>query len=393
MPTANFAPPKVAMKENVSIVIPTWNGLSLLQEFLPSVLAAAQRYAESSRQQIELLIVDDGSHDDTIAWLESLSKSLPSQDEFLKSLFLHTAANRDGANEQVAKPLATESGWRAELRWVKNEINKGFSAACNKGIAAARYPLILLLNNDVEIAADAIAPLVENFADEKVFAAHCRVVDLTSGREVGTGKVGAFASGFIRVHQSYATREDAKSPINSPFFSMFAGGGAAMFDRQKFLAVGGFEDLLSPFYWEDVELSYRAWKRGYTIVYEPRSLARHRLSSTIAKLNQRRVRMIEQRNRLIYHWIHLHDGVLLTSHLLWVALLALLAPLRLQPSFLLSVSAAVKRLPQIRQRRRDEKQQARRSDREVFALFAALRQRPEVTVYDKSGKWKVESGK
>jgi GT2 family glycosyltransferase len=146
--------------------------------------------------------------------------------------------------------------------------------------------------------------------------------------------------------------------------------------------VTSFDSLLSPFYWEDVELSFRAWKRGYTVLYEPRSVVRHRVSSTISKLNQRRVRMIEQRNRLIYHWIHLQDFKMLTSHILWVVLLALTAPLRFKPLFFLSCVEALKRLPAIRKRRAEEREHAKRTDRELFAIFKELKMRNEVKVYD-----------
>lgn len=167
---------------------------------------------------------------------------------------------------------------------------------------------------------------------------------------------------------------------------MFAGGGSAMFDKQKFLAMGGFDGLLSPFYWEDVELSYRAWKRGFAIVYEPRSITRHRVSSTIGKLGRRGVRVIEQRNRLIYHWIHLQDLGMMASHVAWVAVLAVTAPLRLDAGFLLSVMAALRKLPAIRRRRGEEKQAQTRTDREVFEIFNVLESDPRVIAYDDRGE-------
>jgi GT2 family glycosyltransferase len=189
------------------------------------------------------------------------------------------------------------------------------------------------------------------------------------------------------VHRSYVPNyANANGPeeqaICQPLYSMFAGGGSAMFDREKFIRIGGFEPLLGPFYWEDVELSYRAWKRGFSVLYEPRSIAHHRISSTIGKLDQRGVRKIEQRNRLIYHWIHLHGSWLMISHVLWVSILALTAPLRLKPAFILSCLAAVRLLPEIRRRRVEEKQSALRSDQDVFDIFASLEQRADVLAFD-----------
>jgi GT2 family glycosyltransferase len=163
---------------------------------------------------------------------------------------------------------------------------------------------------------------------------------------------------------------------------MFAGGGAAMFDRARFIALGGFDPLLSPFYWEDVELSYRAWKRGLEVLYEPRSVVHHRVSSTIGKLRRSRVRAIQHRNRVIYHWIHLHDRGFLGSHAGWLLLLSVTAPVRLQFSFLAGLFAALRRLPAILARRAEENRAARRSDREIFEIFDALEKRPDVFAYE-----------
>jgi GT2 family glycosyltransferase len=331
----------------VSIVIPTWNGLELLKRFLPSVIKAADHYSRLADAPVEIIAVDDGSVDDSVRWLE--------QQGF-----------------QVS-----DAGARTKL--ILNGRNLGFGEACNRGFKAARLPLVFLLNNDVEVGLDAIAPLVENFTDAGVFAAHPRVFDVESGRECGTGKVGGFRRGFIRVHQSYAPSAGAGG---GRLYSIFASGGSAMFDRNRFLAIGGFESLLLPIYWEDVDISYRAWKRGLSIVYEPRSVVDHRVSSTMRKVNQRKIRQLKHRNRLIYHWINLHDARMLASHVAWVALLALTAPLRFDIGFLFAFLEALKRLPQVRARRSEEKQMRKRSDREVFAIFEGLARRPDLNVYD-----------
>ncbi|MEW6128321.1 MAG: glycosyltransferase [Acidobacteriota bacterium] len=348
------------MNTAVSFVIPTWNGLSLLQTFLPSVIEAARFYIAETKSNVEILVVDDGGQDATIDWLSEQKKNTHD----------------------------------VEINFVRNETNLGFSLTCNKGVAQARHRLIFLLNNDVKVDLDAIAPLVEHFTDDSVFAVHCRTYELESGRECGVGKIGDFKRGFIRVHQSYSVvnpqnensvvelKGEIHAAAPSKFnYSMFAGGGAAMFDRHKFLSLGGFEHLLSPFYWEDVELSYRAWKRGFIILYEPDSKVYHRISSTISKLNRRKVRLIEQRNRLIYHWIHLHDPKMLLSHIAWVWLLAVTAPIRFKPGFLFATVEALKKLPEINERRRVEKQQAQRSDRKLYALFRDLQRRNDIAVF------------
>jgi GT2 family glycosyltransferase len=300
--------------------------------------------------------------------------------------------SRQAEKQRAAADPSSRHRPTPSLTLIRNETNRGFGETCNRGFEIASYPFVFLLNNDVEVAQDSIAPLVDNFGDESVFAVHCRVFELSSGQECGTGKLGSFARGFIRVHRSYVPRpanindqeheNHGAHGSGSPLYSMFAGGGSAMFNREKFIEIGGFEPLLSPFYWEDVELSYRSWKRGYTVIYEPRSVTHHRVSSTISKLDRRNVRIVEQRNRLIYHWIHLHDTSLLMSHVFWVLLLAVTAPMRLKPSFVSSCIAALKRLPEIRKRRLEERRAARRTDRDVFDIFDMLERRADLIAYD-----------
>ena len=314
----------------VSIVIPSWNGRHILEEFLPSVVAGAVRYASVSAAVVEIVVVDDGSRDDTAPWLALKAAESP-----------------------------------VPIRAVRHETNRGFGQACNTGMQQARYPLALLLNNDVELSRDAIAPLVAHFeAPGTTFAVHCQAIDLATNRIAGRGQAGDFRRGFLRVHDSYEPDAGAQPP----FLSMFASGGSAMFDRKLFLELGGFDPLFAPFYYEDVELSLRAWKRGFEVHYEPASKVRHRFSSTIGASGRSHIRRISQRNRLFVHWIHLHQRGWFARHLGWVALLAVTSPLTLRPTFALSVFDAMRRWPEVRVRRRRERHAATRSDAEVLRL-------------------------
>lgn len=311
---------------DVSIVIPTWNGRPLLERFLPSVLSAADRYRLDSGSSVEVILVDDGGTDDTAFWL---------------------AESHPGAVDLLMK-----------------RTNEGFSHACNTGFRHARHPVVLLLNNDVEVDEDCIAPLVRHFEQPDVFAVACETTNLETGATSGVGKLGSFSRGFLRVHAGYRASGDGEWP------SIFASGGASAFSREKLEALGGFDAIFAPFYWEDVELSYRAWKRGWRVLFEPRSRVRHKVSSTIAtRFARYDVRAIEHRNRLLAHWIHIHDSSMWRSHLLRVAFLALTAPVRGDLAFLDGLIEALFRRGEARARRATERAAAVRSDREVLAVF------------------------
>lgn len=351
------------MTPGVSIVIPSWNGLSLLERFLPSVQRAAEFYSDETNSPVEIVVVDDGSDDGTSDWLLTLG--------FTRSI------RSDSAMAPFPGKMDTGPSESTRLILVNNDCNAGFGEACNRGFAIARHKLVFLVNNDVEVSREVIKPLVECFSDPAVFAAHCRVFDLESGREVGTGKLGSFSRGFIRVHRSYVPTGPGIT-----LYSMFAGGGSSMFDRDKFIEMSGFDRLLTPFYWEDVELSIRAWKRGYTVLYQPRAVVRHRISSTIRHIDRSKVERIQRRNRLIYHWIHLHDTRMMISHVAWVMFLAVVSPFTLKAGFLASCLSALARIGAIRRRRRQEKAAAKRTDRELFDVFNSLQRRPEIFSYD-----------
>src|SRR5205823_9532662 len=63
----------------------------------------------------------------------------------------------------------------------------------------------------------------------------------------------------------------------------YGGGGSCAFDRHKFLELGGFDPLLEPFYLEDTDVGYLAWKRGWKVLYQPRSIVYHEHRGTIGK--------------------------------------------------------------------------------------------------------------
>lgn len=328
--------------KGVSVVIPTWDGRDLLERFLPSVTAAAAAYRNSTGASVEIVVVDDGSRDDSVAWLNDRAR-----------------------DSDVA------------IRVVRHEQNLGFGAACNRGVADARYPYVLLLNNDVALEVDAIVRLAARFdtADAlklfdtlrptPLFAVHCHVLDFDTNAEAGVGQIGGFSRGFIRVHESYR----AGGAVTATLPSMFASGGSSMVDRDRFLDLGGFDPLFAPFYFEDVELSYRAWKRGLAVAYAPDAIARHRFSSTIGNRRRREIRRISQRNRLFLNWIHLHDIPWTAQHIASVCVLFVTAPLTFRFDFSRGVIDAVRRLREVRARRRKERELARRTDREVMSIF------------------------
>lgn len=313
---------------SISIVIPTWNGCHLLEQFLPSVIEAGEAYTGETGAEVEILIVDDGSTDQTVEWL--ISQGFP------------------------------------RVKAVQQDINRGFAATCNGGFRHARFPCIFLLNNDVEVEPDVLIHLAPHFRDPTVFAVTCKAFFPGTRQLASGGKIGRFSGGFWRVHNNY----DVSPADAEELYSIVASGGFSIFDREKLLTLGGFDELLAPFYWEDVELSLRAWRRGWKILYEPKAIVYHRASRTIEpRFERKRVKISDQRNRLLTHWIHLEGMSWVIEHLVAVLLLLVASLVTLDFAFCRAFRLAIKELPQVRARRRRERAEAYLKHRQIVEFF------------------------
>ena len=256
-----------------SIVIPNWNGRDLLEKYLPSVVEAAAINSAN-----DVIVVDNGSTDGSAAWLR---ERFPN------------------------------------VRLVALDKNRGFGGGSNAGFRAARHDIAVLLNNDMRVAPDFLAPLLHAFGDEKVFAVACRIFfsDPAKPREETGLTEGRWHRGTLQVGH----RVDEKIAACYPCF--YAGGGSSAFDRRKFLELGGFDELFAPFYFEDADLGYRAWKRRWKVLYEPRSVVWHEHRGTIGKHHSPGyIDGIVKRNRLLFCWKNMHHWRRLAAHFAFIVL-------------------------------------------------------------------------
>lgn len=346
---ASAAPEKASLPtppgRGLSVVIPTFNGFRLLEETLESVIAGVNGYRKETGAEAEIIVVDDGS--------------------------------TDGTEERLPERFP-------EVRVKKREVNGGFARACNSGIAEARFPLLALLNNDVRIHRDYFIFHALHFNDPRVFAVTAKVFEWDRPIFTTGGRYASFRRGFWSVYYNYDRLPGkGQSWVESKrLLSFYAIGGFATFDREKLTVLGGFLELLSPFHWEDVDLSYRGWKRGWEIRYEPRSLAYHRTSATIDRFYRSRfVESVSFRNRLLFHWINLHNRRYLTEHLFWLTLLFLSRFAILDFGFYRSLFGALRRLPEALRLRKVERKSARRSDREIAEILKSFYRLAPIEVY------------
>ncbi len=306
-----------------SVVIPNWNGRDLLEKYLPSVVEAM-----SGNPRNEVIVVDNGSEDGSA---EFLHQNFPT------------------------------------VRIIALEKNLGFGGGSNTGFKAATNDVVVLLNSDMRVAPDFLAPLLEGFSDPDVFAVSCQILFTDPNKvreETGLTQVW-WEDGAFRV----AHRMDDQ--VTGLFPCSYPGGGSSAFDRRKFLELGGFDELLRPFYGEDTDLGYLAWKRGWKVLYQPASLVWHEHRGTIGKkFSQAYIDSILQKNFLLLCWKNIHETRRITEHFLFAcggAMVSLFAGNSRERASLAGLWKALLQIPEALSSRWRARQLAAVSDQEALS--------------------------
>ena len=242
------------MKTGIDIIITSYNGKHLLQKQLPVVI-------ENSPEADKIIVIDDGSVDCTVEFLEK---------EF---------------------PRVTP---------IFNHHNLGFSKSTNRAVSTSRADFIVLLNNDVFPQKDYLFHALKAFKDPKIFAVTFNETN-SSWPQVN------WSDGKFQ----YLRGKDK----TKQHFSAWASGGSAMFRRSVWNKLGGFNPIYSPGYWEDIDIGWRAWQNNYQIVWEPMAKVVHRHESTFSKLNPKFVNLVKQRNELLFIWQNFTEPPFVISHL------------------------------------------------------------------------------
>jgi GT2 family glycosyltransferase len=190
-------------------------------------------------------------------------------------------------------------------------------------------------------------PLLHGFRDPSVFAVTSQVflADPTV-RRVETGKTrGRFNRGFFYLWHDAIHPED-ESCDTVPVF--WAGGGSCALDRKKYLAIGGLDPLYDPFYVEDTDLSYQAWKRGWKCLLAPASHVIHKHRGTSRpKFGDDFVDNTIRRNQFLFTWKNVTDFSMTLSHLINLPRIHVGAMIQGNPQFEVhAYLRAVRQLPE-----------------------------------------------
>jgi poly-beta-1,6 N-acetyl-D-glucosamine synthase len=226
--TQSFRPP-------VSIIVPALNEGKVIQ-------AALRSLVRLDYPRYEIIVVDDGSTDDTF---------------------------------EKASELRGEFGGRS-VRVVR-KANGGKASALNLGISLARYPFVLCMDGDSALSADTLEVAIGHFRDPAV------------GAVAGNVKVANRGNLWTRL-QALEYIQGLNMPRRAQGFMRAVNiipGPIGVFRRELLLQVGGYD---TDTFAEDADLTLKILTAGWRIVYEDRAIAYTEAPETLGALIKQRYR-------------------------------------------------------------------------------------------------------
>jgi GT2 family glycosyltransferase len=262
----------------IAVVILSWNGVSLFNRFLPSVLA------NSREEGVSIYVADNGSTDGSI--------------DFLRTNF-------------------------PEVRLILLDHNYGFAGGYNRALQHIQADFYILLNSDVEVTPGWILPCIVRLQTEPETAAVQPKIRSFSDRNKFeyAGAAGGFVDywgfPFCRGRILSELEEDNRQ-YDTPV-SVFWATGACMFIRsQLFHNSGGFdEDFFA--HMEEIDLCWRLKNQGWIIKSEPESIVYHLGGATLSYQSPKKI-FLNFRNSLWMMVKNLPEGKLFSRMFIRMAL-------------------------------------------------------------------------
>jgi GT2 family glycosyltransferase/glycosyltransferase involved in cell wall biosynthesis len=245
---ASQAPAALQELPTASVIIVSWNGKDHLGPCLASLAAS-----DYPAHRLEIIVVDNGSADGTVAW------------------------------------IASE---HPRVRVVALASNQGFTGGNAAGVAVATGAVLLFFNNDMRVEPDAVRRLVTAAAGGATCAA-ARVLSW-DGREIDflRGTISFEARGFQDYYGEPVTLDRTRAAD-----TFFPNGGAFAVTREAYDRAGGFDDAFFAYY-DDVDLGWRLRLVGLEMRVEDAAIVYHRHGATSRTQPAGQKRFLMERNAL-----------------------------------------------------------------------------------------------
>ena len=245
-----------------------WNGASMLQEFLPSVLA------HSALEGVEVCVADNASTDES---LEVMRQEFP------------------------------------DVRLILLDKNYGFAEGYNRALSEVDAEYSLLLNSDVEVTAGWLPPMLD-YMDTHPEVAACQPKIRSYHRRNEFEHAGA-CGGFMDKYgypfcrgRMMDTVEEDRGQYDTITPVLWATGAALLVRSADYREAGGLDARFFA-HMEEIDLCWRLRCRGKSIVCIPQSLVYHVGGATLNKSNPRKT-YLNFRNNLLMLYKNLPESEL-----------------------------------------------------------------------------------
>ncbi len=216
----------------VSIIILTFNSIQFIEQCLTTVYG-------SNYRNFEVILVDNGSSDETVAAAKRISNG------------------------------------KSNFRFFQNERNSGFADGNNIGARLAKGEYIVFLNADTEVDSKWIGEIVRFFeSDSRIGIVQAKLLQLTNRKRIDS--VGDYLDYYGRAISLGGDWGEIDIGQYDKPRQIFSARGAAMAIRKVlFRELAGFDRSFFLDY-EDIDLCWRARINGATIFYVPTAIVYHR---------------------------------------------------------------------------------------------------------------------
>jgi len=234
-----------------SIVIPVFN------QFAHTLACLRALAAQPPQTTFEVIVVDDGSSDETEAALRQV----------------------------------------AGLRYHRRAQNGGFIAACNDGAGLAHGDYLVFLNNDTVPQPGWLEALLRTFAEHPDCGLAGAQLLYPDGRLQEAGGI-VFADGSAYNYGRFEAADDPRFAFVRE--ADYCSGAAIAVPRALFSQLGGFDTRYAPAYFEDTDLAFAVRNAGYTTLYQPFSRVVHMEGATAGTNTSTGVKAYQVRNREVF---------------------------------------------------------------------------------------------
>ncbi|PXV91456.1 GT2 family glycosyltransferase [Lachnotalea glycerini] len=184
---------------------------------------------------------------------------------------------------------------------ITNKENLRFLMNCNHAAKYAKGKYILFLNNDTQVQSDWLRPLIELMErDENIGLTGSKLI-YADGRLQEAGGI-VWKDGSAWNYGNYQNPD--ASEYNYVKDVDYISGASIMIRTKLWNEIEGFDELFAPAYCEDSDLAFTVRKKGFRVVYQPRSVVVHfeGISNGVDVSSGIKKYQIKNTNKLFLKW-------------------------------------------------------------------------------------------